>query len=71
LFQELSTRPVFVHDATAQFDIVPGKMGKFLAVTFACHSGRYLRCMTIEMLATYHLLNLFRHCLYCPLAYGI
>ena len=32
MFQELSTRPVFVHDATAQFDIVPGKMGKFLAV---------------------------------------
>uniref|UniRef100_A0A1V1FIW2 Putative calpain 3 n=1 Tax=Reticulitermes speratus TaxID=60591 RepID=A0A1V1FIW2_9NEOP len=25
--KELSTRPVFVHDATAQFDIVPGKMG--------------------------------------------
>ncbi|KAJ9601211.1 hypothetical protein L9F63_000631, partial [Diploptera punctata] len=23
---ELSTRPVFVHDAPAQFDIIPGKM---------------------------------------------
>lgn len=25
--KELSTRPVFVHDAPAQFDIIPGKMG--------------------------------------------
>jgi hypothetical protein len=43
----------------------------FLLLRIVCHSGRYLRCMTIEKLATYLLPNLFRHCLYCPLAHGI
>ena len=43
----------------------------FLLLQFVCHSGHYLRCMTIEKLATYLLPNLFRHYLYCPLAYGI
>ena len=43
----------------------------FLLLEIVCHSGHYLRCMTIEKLATYLSPNLFRNCMYCPLAYGI
>lgn len=47
MFQELSSRPVFVHDAPSQFDISPGKMGKLLSPR--CTSYKSLETMTVTL----------------------